>query len=126
VGSSANAAFSATNLNLDSSGAFQIASHTADQSHVNFDRVTYTLRTNERGQPVWIITLQDQARRPLGSIQINANRGNVVRVEGMYHGANMAHVEEDRSDRVAHRDLERTQPEDENADAGNDQGIEEG
>lgn len=82
-------------LNLDSSGAFTVASHTADQSHVNFDYVSYILRTNERGQPVWVVTIQDQARQPLGTIHISANRGNVTRVEGMYHGRNMAQVEQD-------------------------------
>ncbi|MGZ5513177.1 MAG: hypothetical protein ACXWG7_07300 [Chthoniobacterales bacterium] len=126
VGSASSAAFAAAKLNLDSNGAFSVASHTADQAHVNFDRVSYTLRTNERGLPVWIITLQDQARRPLGTIHINANGGNVVRVEGMYHGANMAHVEEDRSNHIARDHVERTQTEDEYVDTGNDEGIEEG
>jgi hypothetical protein len=82
-------------LNLDSSGAFTVASHTADQSHVNFDYVSYTLRTNERGLPMWMVTIQDQARQPLGTIHISANRGNVTRVEGMYHGRNMAQAEQD-------------------------------
>jgi hypothetical protein len=126
VGSAANAAFGAAKLNLDSSGAFQVASHTADQSHVNFDRVGYTLRTNDRGEPVWIITLLGQARQPLGTIHINANRGNVVRVEGMYHGASMAHVEEDRRERVAHEQVENTPPADESVDSSGDEGIEEG
>ena len=84
-------------LNLDSSGAFSVASYTADKSHTNFDRVAYTLRTNARGNPTWIVTIQDQARNPLGTIHISANKGNVTRVEGMYRGANMANVEEDRS-----------------------------
>lgn len=96
VGTTKGAVISTARLNLDSSGAFSVASYTADKSHVNFDRVSYTLRTNDRGVPVWIVTLQDQSRQPLGTIHINANRGNVVRVEGMYRGANMAQVEEDR------------------------------
>ena len=98
AGASESASFTATRLNLDSNGAFKVASYTADKSHVNFDRVTYTLRTNERGLPVWIVTLQSETRQPLGTIHINANRGNVTRVEGLYHGANMAQVEEDHGD----------------------------
>lgn len=82
-------------LNLDSSGAFAVASHTADRSHTNFDQVAYTLRTNPRGTPVWIVTLQDSAGAPLGTIHISAHRGNVTRVEGLYRGANMANVEQD-------------------------------
>ncbi|MDQ6939850.1 MAG: hypothetical protein M3119_06795 [Verrucomicrobiota bacterium] len=125
VGSASNATFAASKLNLDSSGAFQVASHTADQSHQNFDRINYTLRTNEQHLPIWIVTLQDQTRRPLGTIQINANRGNVVRVEGLYHGANIAHVEEDRRDRIAREDVQQTPADDEHVDSSSDEGIEE-
>lgn len=100
TGSTRNALITSARLNLDSSGAFSVASYTADKSHVNFSLASYTLRTNDRGQPVWIVTLQDEVRRPLGTIHINAQKGNVTRVEGMYRGANMAHVEEDRGDRV--------------------------
>ncbi len=125
VGSASNATFAASKLNLDSSGAFQVASHTADQSHQNFERISYTLRTNEQHLPVWIVTLQDQTRRPLGTIQINANRGNVVRVEGLYHGANIAHVEEDHRDRIAREDVRRTPADDEVVESSSDEGIEE-
>lgn len=137
VGSTENATITAARLNLDSSGAFSVASYTADKSHVNFDRVSYTLRTNDRGNPVWIVTLQDQLRQPLGTIQINAVRGNVTRVEGMYRGANMAHVEEERpdrgerlaredhGDRVARESVDRSASEDEYVEGGDDAGIEE-
>ncbi len=126
VGSASNSTFAASKLNLDSSGAFQVASHTADQSHQNFDRINYTLRTNEQHLPVWIVTLQDQTRRPLGTIQINANRGNVVRVEGLYHGANIAHVEEDHRDRITHEGVRRMPADDESVESRGDEGIEEG
>ena len=96
AGTTQGATINTARLNLDSSGAFSVASYTADKSHTNFDRVAYMLRTNNRGHPTWIVTLQDEARRPLGTIHIAANKGNVTRVEGMYRGANMAHVEEDR------------------------------
>ena len=106
IGTTDGATISTARLNLDSSGAFTVASYTADKSHVNFDRVSYTLRTNDRGTPIWIITLQDQARQPLGTIHISANRGNVTRVEGMYKGANMANVEQDPIDRGGGSDEE--------------------
>ncbi|MDQ6622603.1 MAG: hypothetical protein M3Y86_03855 [Verrucomicrobiota bacterium] len=128
VGSTREATLATSQLNLDSSGAFSVASYTADKSHVNFSFVSYTLRTNDRGLPVWIVTLQDDARRPLGTISINANKGNVTRVEGLYRGANMAHVEEDRGGgRVVQRGpVERTQPNDEYADAGHSEEVEPG
>nr|MBA2523667.1 hypothetical protein [Solirubrobacterales bacterium] len=108
VGSTRGATIKTSQLNLDSSGAFQVASYTADKSHQNFDLVTYALRTNDRGNPTWIVTVQNQSRAPLGTIHINADKGNVTRVEGMYHGADMAHVEQDpvenrRPDRVERR-----------------------
>ena len=37
-----------------------MASRTADSSHVPFALVSYTLRTNERGDATWIVTLQNQ------------------------------------------------------------------
>lgn len=97
AGSTDGATISTARLNLDSSGAFSVASHTADQGHTNFALVSYTLRNDERGYPVWIVTLQDEARRPIGTIHIGANKGTITRVEGMYRGANMAQVEQDRA-----------------------------
>lgn len=101
TGTTEGATINTAQLNLDSSGAFTVASYTADKSHTNFDRVSYTLRTNERGLPVWIVTIQDEARNPVGTIHISAQRGNVTRVEGLYRGANMAHVEQDPGESVA-------------------------
>ena len=83
-------------LNLDSTGAYAVASHTAETSHVIFSFVSYTLRTDDRGNPVWIVTLEDRSRKPVGTIHIKANDGRVTRVEGMYQGRNMEQVEDDR------------------------------
>jgi hypothetical protein len=143
VGSTTAATVKTAQLNLDSSGAFSVASYTANTAHVNFSFVSYTLRTNERSQPVWVVTLQDDARRPLGTVTINASRGNVTRVQGMFRGANMAHVEQDPAERgrvaqqdVPRRDLRRRdveQPDDqpaasddEYAQSGDDESIDEG
>ncbi len=75
-----------TKLNLDSSGAYEVASKTADTSHVPFAFVSYTLRPDDRGNPTWVVTLQNQNRRSLGTINIGANKGTVTRTEGMFQG----------------------------------------
>jgi hypothetical protein len=82
-------------LNLDSTGAYSVAAHTAETSHVTFSFVSYTLRTDDRGNPAWIVTLEDRSRRPVGTIHIKANDGRVTRVEGMYRGRNMEQIEQD-------------------------------
>ena len=75
-------------LNLDSSGAYSVAAYTADKSHVLFSTVSYSLRPNARGIPVWAVALFDENRQPVGTIHIAANKGNVTRVEGMFRGTN--------------------------------------
>ena len=75
-------------LNLDSSGAYSVAAHTAEKSHVLFSRVSYRLQNNARGIPVWMVTLFDDARQPVGTVHIAANKGNVTRVDGMFRGTN--------------------------------------
>jgi hypothetical protein len=54
------------------------------------------LRTDEHGEPVWIVTLHARAGQPVGTIFIGANRGTVTRTEGMFSGATMQDVETDR------------------------------
>ncbi len=83
-------------LNLDSSGAYEVASKTADSSHVPFALVSYTLRTDDRGNPTWIVTLQSQNRHAVGTIYIGADKGTVTRTEGMFQGMPMNEVVEDR------------------------------
>ena len=96
TGTSQGATINPARLNLDSSGAYEVASRTADSSHVPFALVSYTLRTNERGDATWVVTLQNQNRRPVGTIYIGANKGTVTRTEGMFAGAPMDAVVEDR------------------------------
>jgi hypothetical protein len=105
AGSAEGATINTARLNLDSTGAYSVASHTAETSHVTFTLVSYTLRTDERGNPTWIVTLEDRSRKPLGTIHVKANDGRVTRVEGMYQGRNMDQVEEDRA-QVDNRDVE--------------------
>jgi len=92
VGSAEGATVNTTRLNLDSSGAYAVASHTAEKSNTAFSTASYTLRTDERGDPVWIVTLNNESGQPVGTIHINCNRGNVVRTEGMFAGTTMKDV----------------------------------
>jgi hypothetical protein len=95
AGSTQGATIDTSQLNLDSSGAYEVANHTADLSHANFSTVDYALRTDEGGEPVWIITLLNRSSRPIGTIHIGAMRGTVKRTEGMFAGATMEDVEND-------------------------------
>jgi hypothetical protein len=98
AGSTEGATIDMARLNLDSSGVYAVASHTAEKSHTEFATVSYTLRTDERGEPTWIVTLLNKSSRPVGTIYIGATRGTVRRTEGMFAGATMEDVEND-SDR---------------------------
>jgi hypothetical protein len=113
AGSTEGATINTARLNLDSTGAYKLASHTAETSHVTFTFVSYTLRTDDRGNPVWIVTLEDRSRKPLGTIHIKANDGRVTRVEGMYQGRNMDQVEDER-DQVQKSDTDENEDADEN------------
>jgi hypothetical protein len=95
AGSSEGATIDVSRLNLDSSGAFAVASQTADASHTNFATADYTLRTDDRGEPMWIVTLRSRSSRPVGTIYIGATRGTVRRTEGMFAGATMEDVQND-------------------------------
>jgi hypothetical protein len=105
AGSTEGATINTAKLNLDSTGAYSVASHTAETSHVTFSFVSYTLRTDDHGNPTWIVTLEDRSRKPLGTIHIKANDGRITRVEGMYQGRNMDQVEDDR-EQVDNRDVD--------------------
>jgi len=95
AGSTEGATIDVSRLNLDSSGAYAVASHTAEASHTNFATADYTLRTDDRGEPMWVVTLRSRSSRPVGTIYIGATRGTVRRTEGMFAGATMEDVEGD-------------------------------
>ncbi len=98
VGTTKGATINVAKLNLDSSGAYSAASRTAENSHTVFSGASYTLRTDDRGNPTWVVTLQNGAQ-PVGTIYIGANVGTVTRTEGMFQGTNMRDVVQQRSDR---------------------------
>ena len=106
AGSTQGATINTAKLNLDSTGAYSVASHTAETSHVTFALTSYTLRTDDRGNPVWIVTLADRSSRPVGTIHIRASDGRVNRVEGMYSGRNMEQVEVNRDPEPNHDDID--------------------
>jgi hypothetical protein len=95
AGSAEGMTIDVSRLNLDSSGAYAVASHTAEASHASFATADYTLRTDERGEPMWIVTLRSRSSRPVGTIYIGGTRGTVMRTEGMFAGATMEDVEGD-------------------------------
>src|SRR5438034_6091625 len=95
AGSAEGATLNVSRLNLDSRGAFAVASHIAETSHTQFATADYTLRTDERGEPIWIVTLLNRSSHPAGTIYIGATRGTVKRTEGMFAGATMEDVEND-------------------------------
>jgi hypothetical protein len=100
TGSTEGAMIDVSQLNLDSSGAYAVASHTAEASHTSFATADYTLRTDERGEPMWIVTLRNRSSRPVGTIYIGGTRGTVMRAEGMFGGATMEDVEGDYDDQA--------------------------
>ena len=65
-----------------------MARHTAESSDTVFSTANYTLRNDERGNPVWIVSLQTDSGESLGTIHIGTNHGSVTRVEGMFSGGN--------------------------------------
>ena len=97
-------------LNLDSSGAYTLARQTADKSHVTFATADYTLRVDERGNPIWIVALQKQGGETAGKIYIGANHGSITRTEGLFSGG----------DRTAVVEAQTDEAKPENADAGDD------
>jgi hypothetical protein len=113
VGTAEGAIIDTARLNLDSSGAYTVASHTAERSHTAFATASYTLRTDERSNPIWIVTLQNEKGRPVGTIHIGANHGTVTRTEGMFNGAAMDEVVTNEEDSVP----------DENADEEDDGNV---
>ncbi|MDR3403968.1 MAG: hypothetical protein P4L99_15840 [Chthoniobacter sp.] len=67
-------------LNLDSEGAFTIANQEAEKSSVPFDHVDYVLKAGTGGGvPVWQMDLLDGKSGHVGSIDIAADSGTVLR-----------------------------------------------
>src|SRR5438046_8160069 len=89
AGSTEGAMINTRRLNLDSNGAYAVASHTAEKSHARFATDSYIVRQDEQGEPIWIVTLANKSSRPVGTIYIGASGVTVRRTEGMVAGATM-------------------------------------
>ncbi len=98
VESSLGATIDTAKLNLDSSGAFTVAQQTAEKSHVTFATADYTLRVDDRGNPIWTVALQRQGGEPAGTIYIGANHGTITRTEGLFSGSDRTAVIDEQTD----------------------------
>jgi hypothetical protein len=73
------------------------------------------LRTDDRGNPTWIITIHNQNGRQIGKVHIGAQKGTVTRTEGLFAPPGRDGAQEE-GERVVRR---REQPEPEgDYDAG--------
>lgn len=90
VAGSLGGAIDTAKLNLDSSGAYTIAQQTAASSHVTFTGADYLLHVDDRGNPVWQVTLHRENGEPAGMIAIGANHGTITRTEGLFQGGDRA------------------------------------
>ena len=98
VESSLGAVIDTAKLNLDSSGAYAVARQTAEKSHLTFATANYTLRVDERGNPIWIVALQKENGEPAGTIYIGANHGTITRTEGLFTGGDRDAILDEQSD----------------------------
>jgi hypothetical protein len=98
VEGSLGATIDTAKLNLDSSGAYTLARQTAEKSHVTFTTADYTLRVDERGNPIWMVALQRQGGEPAGTIYIGANHGSITRTEGLFSGGDRAAAVNEQAD----------------------------
>lgn len=65
-------------LKLDSSGAFTEANKAAIRAKLGFDSVSYRLQSAD-GSPVWNLRLLDAGRREVGSLNLSAKSGAVIK-----------------------------------------------
>ena len=98
VEGSLGATIDTAKLNLDSSGVYTLAQQTAEKSHVTFATADYTLRVDERGNPIWMVALQKQDGEPAGTIYIGANHGSITRTEGLFSGGDRAAAVNEQAD----------------------------
>ncbi len=67
-------------LNLDSDGAFSVAEKEALDEKVGFNTVDYTLRTDiSSGSPQWVVRLFDYMGAPVGTLEVSAENGKLVK-----------------------------------------------
>ena len=66
-------------LNLDSDGAYQVATQQAKAKGLEFSKIQFQLAADrETGKPGWTVQLADGKDQRLGAIKINADSGTIV------------------------------------------------
>jgi hypothetical protein len=66
-------------LNLDSDGAYQVASEEAKKNGASFDRVNYRLSVDrDTGKPTWIVRLVDSQQQEVGVVKVAADNGTLI------------------------------------------------
>ena len=70
-------------IQLDSDGVFSVANGEAIRAGVSFDRLNYTLSSdNQAGLPVWSVEFLDGPSQRVGSLKISADSGVVIERSG--------------------------------------------
>ena len=71
---------SAAKITIDSPQAFALANRAAAKAGVGFDAMNYQLRCRDlRNEPVWVLSLMDDARRIVGIVYLSAVNGETLR-----------------------------------------------
>ncbi|HYZ75342.1 MAG TPA: hypothetical protein VE641_19845 [Chthoniobacterales bacterium] len=66
-------------LNLDSDGAYQVATQEARTKGIEFSKVQFQLAADrETGKPGWTVQLSDAKDQRVGAIKVNADSGTIV------------------------------------------------
>ena len=66
-------------LNLDSDGAYQVATQEAKTKGIEFSKVQFQLAADrETGKPGWTVQLTDAKDQRVGAIKVNADSGTIV------------------------------------------------
>ena len=77
------AAIHLSDLNLDSSGAFDATDAQARKVHLRFDSVNYVLHASDAtGKPQWTLNLLNQEGGDVGAMRLSASDGNIVSIDG--------------------------------------------
>jgi hypothetical protein len=80
-----------TKLNLDSDGAFHAAEQEAARNQVSFDSANYRLFAQDASrQPIWKIELFDVNQRPVGTVRVAADTGNLIAGSNWVRGNGIA------------------------------------
>ena len=66
-------------LNLDSDGAYQVATQEAKRKGIEFSKIQFQLAADrETGKPGWTVQLADGKDERLGAVKVNADSGTIV------------------------------------------------